>query len=65
MPCPMVSATGDRAQVARGLSSLIERYAPDELILSSAMHDPAARLRSHEIAMEALQGEALAEHARR
>ncbi|SFD84355.1 MULTISPECIES: LLM class flavin-dependent oxidoreductase [Salipiger] len=60
-----ISATGDRAQVARGLSSLIERYAPDELILSSAMHDPAARLRSHEIAMEALQGEALAEHARR
>jgi len=51
-----VSATGDPAQVSAGLERLIERYRPDELILSSAMHDPRARQRSYAIAMDALQG---------
>ena len=48
--------SGDPAQVSAGLSRLIERYRPDELILSSAMHDPKARQRSYAIAMDALQG---------
>ncbi|EEX15362.1 luciferase family protein [Citreicella sp. SE45] len=50
-----VSATGDPGQVATGLARLIDRYQPDELILSSAMHDPAARRRSYEIAMDAMK----------
>ncbi|MBN9890254.1 LLM class flavin-dependent oxidoreductase [Salipiger abyssi] len=49
-----VSATGTRAQVAEGLSQLIARYRPDELILSSAIHDPEARKHSYALAMQAL-----------
>lgn len=50
-----IAATGTRAQVAEGLAQLIARYRPDELILSSAIHDPEARKHSYAIAMQALQ----------
>lgn len=49
-----VSATGTEADVAKGLSGLIERYQPDEVILTGMIHDPAARRRSFEIAAAAM-----------
>ena len=49
-----VSATGAEADVAKGLSGLIERYQPDEVILTGMIHDPAARRRSFEIAAAAM-----------
>jgi luciferase family oxidoreductase group 1 len=49
-----VSATGSPATVRRELERLIARHAPDELILTGQIHDHAARLRSFEIAAEAL-----------
>jgi luciferase family oxidoreductase group 1 len=48
------SAVGSPASVADGLAALIERFAPDELILTGQIHDHAARLRSFEIAAEIL-----------
>ena len=50
-----VSALGTRAQVAKGLSALIERYRPDEMILTGMIHDHAARRRSFEIAAGAMK----------
>ncbi len=50
-----ISAVGDQAEVARGLRGLIDTYKPDELLLSSAIHDPDARRRSYEITMQALR----------
>ncbi|WP_343503922.1 LLM class flavin-dependent oxidoreductase [Alloyangia pacifica] len=49
-----VSAAGDRDKVGEELEALIARYQPDELILTGMIHDPAARLRSFEIAAEVL-----------
>ena len=49
-----VQATGSPATVRAGLAALIERHRPDELILTAQIHDHAARLRSFEIAAEAL-----------
>ena len=37
------------------LAALIARHRPDELILTGQIHDHAARLRSFEIAAEALR----------
>ncbi|EPX76229.1 LLM class flavin-dependent oxidoreductase [Salipiger mucosus] len=51
-----VSATGTEAQVAEQLGAIIDRYRPDELILSGAAHDNTARMRSYEIAASALRG---------
>jgi luciferase family oxidoreductase group 1 len=51
-----VTAVGDPGQVSRQLDQLIERYRPDELILTGMIHDPAARKRSFGIAAEALAG---------
>ena len=50
-----VSAVGAPDTVRARLKALIERHQPDELILSSAVHDHAARLRSFEIAAEVLR----------
>ena len=36
------------------IAGFVERHAPDELILTGQIHDHAARLRSFEIAAEAL-----------
>ncbi|SLN49335.1 Limonene 1,2-monooxygenase [Roseivivax jejudonensis] len=49
-----VSATGGPSKVERELDALIARHAPDEVILTSQIHDPAARLASCEIAAEAM-----------
>ena len=50
-----VSATGSKVSVRRQLSDLIDRYEPDEVILSGQIHDPAARIKSFEIAAEVMR----------
>ena len=50
-----ISATGSPDRVAAELSALIDRHRPDEVILTGQIHDHAARLRSFEIAAEAMQ----------
>lgn len=49
-----VSAVGSPGTVRRELSAFIEAYRPDEVILTGQIHDHAKRLRSFEIAAEAL-----------
>ena len=48
------SATGSMVSVKKQLEALIERYQPDEIILSGMIHNHSARVRSFEIAAEAL-----------
>ena len=48
------SATGSLANVKEQLETLIERYQPDEIILSGMIHNHSARVRSFEIAAKAL-----------
>jgi luciferase family oxidoreductase group 1 len=48
-----IAAVGTPEQVRTQLAALIERYRPDELILSGQIHDPKARLTSFEIAADA------------
>ncbi len=50
-----VSAVGSPASVRAALRALIERHQPDELILTGQIHDHGARLRSFEIAAEAME----------
>ncbi|MEI4471824.1 LLM class flavin-dependent oxidoreductase [Frigidibacter sp. MR17.24] len=50
-----VTATGAPATIARELQALVDRYEPDEVILTGQIHDPAKRRRSFEIAAEAMQ----------
>ena len=38
----------------RGLSQIVARYRPDELMVTGMIHDHAARVRSFEIAAAAL-----------
>ena len=49
-----VSATGSPATVRRDLEHLVDRYEPDEVILTGQIHDHDARLRSFEIAASSL-----------
>ncbi|TMV12932.1 LLM class flavin-dependent oxidoreductase [Arenibacterium halophilum] len=49
-----VSVSGPVDSVHRGITELIDRYAPDEIIFNGQIHDHAARLRSFEIAAEAM-----------
>ena len=49
-----IAATGSPATVRAELAALIARHRPDEVILTGQIHDHAARLRSFEIATEAL-----------
>jgi luciferase family oxidoreductase group 1 len=49
------SATGSPATVRDALAAFVGRHAPDELILTGQIHDHAARLRSFEIAAEAMR----------
>ena len=49
------SATGSQMTVKHQLGTLIERYQPDELMVTGMIHDHAARVRSFEIAAEALK----------
>jgi luciferase family oxidoreductase group 1 len=51
-----VSAVGTGAEVRDQLAHLIARHAPDEVILTGTIHDHAARLRSFEIAADAMAG---------
>lgn len=51
-----VTAVGSPESVERQLSQMIERYQPDELILTGQIHDHAARLKSFEIAAKILAG---------
>jgi luciferase family oxidoreductase group 1 len=48
------SATGSAATVRKRLAALIGTYQPDELMITGMIHDPAARLRSFEIAADVL-----------
>jgi alkanesulfonate monooxygenase SsuD/methylene tetrahydromethanopterin reductase-like flavin-dependent oxidoreductase (luciferase family) len=48
------SATGSPETVRSELATLIERYQPEEVIVTGMIHDHAARLRSFAIAAEAL-----------
>ena len=58
-----VSATGSPASVAASLSSLIDTYRPDEVILTGQIHDHAARKRSFEIAAGVMQEIGARRHA--
>ncbi len=49
------SASGDAAQVRGQLAALIETYQPDELMVTGMIHDADARIRSFQIAAEALR----------
>ncbi|GAA3864562.1 LLM class flavin-dependent oxidoreductase [Celeribacter arenosi] len=49
-----VSATGTPAMVRDQFESLIATYQPDELMVTGMIHDPAARIRSFEMAAEVL-----------
>ncbi|TDE40724.1 LLM class flavin-dependent oxidoreductase [Antarcticimicrobium sediminis] len=51
-----VSATGTPDMVRDQTAALIARYQPDEVMISGQIHDPAARIRSFEIAAEVMQG---------
>jgi len=48
------SAVGSPATVRQQLTALIARYQPDEIMITGMMHDPAARVRSLQIAAEVL-----------
>ena len=50
-----IQATGSRNTVRRQLGDLVERYRPDELILTGQIHDHTRRRRSFEIAAETLK----------
>ena len=50
-----VSATGSAASVQVQLGQLIKRYQPDEVILTSQIHDHAARVKSLGIAAKIMQ----------
>ncbi|EKE43901.1 bacterial luciferase family protein [Oceaniovalibus guishaninsula JLT2003] len=51
-----ISAVGAPETVAAQMAALIERHAPDEVILTGQIHDPAARLHSFDIAAQVLRG---------
>ena len=48
------SATGSATTIHQQLGKIIEAYQPDELMVTGMIHDPAARIRSFEIAADAL-----------
>ena len=49
------SATGSAETVRREIGALAAKYQPDEMMVTGMIHDHAARLRSFEIAAEALR----------
>ncbi len=51
-----VSAVGSPSTVRDRLAELVETYRPDEIMLTGLIHDHRARVRSFEIAAEALTG---------
>ncbi len=50
------SATGSAESIERQLRSIMDKYQPDELIVTGMIHDHAARVRSFEIAADVLKG---------
>jgi len=50
------SAVGSVATVHEAIAAFVERTGADELIFAGSTFDPAARMRSLELAMEAVQG---------
>ncbi|WP_298496356.1 LLM class flavin-dependent oxidoreductase [uncultured Maritimibacter sp.] len=50
-----ITAVGGPKRVQSQLANLIERYRPDEIILTGMIHDHAARRRSFEIGAQAMQ----------
>ena len=48
------AAIGSPATVREHLAAFVARHQPDELIFTANIHDPAARLRSFELAMDAV-----------
>lgn len=50
-----ISAVGAPASVERKMAALVERYRPDEVILTGQIHDHAARLKSFQIAAHAMK----------
>lgn len=50
-----ISAVGSPETVHRQLSAFVERWRPDEVILTGQIHDHQARLRSFEIAADAMR----------
>lgn len=50
------SATGSAVTVRRDLTALIERFGPDEVMITGMIHDHTARLKSVTIAAEVLDG---------
>ena len=59
-----ISAVGGPASVQRQLAELVAKYQPDEVILTSQIHDHGARKRSVSIAAEALGDLAVADRSR-
>ena len=57
------SATGSPETVRRELAALVERYKPEEIMVTGMIHDHAARLRSFAIAAAALSDIAQASKA--
>lgn len=49
------SATGSRDTIHQQLGSILEKYQPDELMVTGMIHDPDARVRSFEIAADVLK----------
>ena len=49
-----VSAVGGPETVRRQLGALLDRYRPDEVMLTGMIHDPAKRIRSFQIAADAM-----------
>lgn len=50
-----ITAVGGPDKVASDLAALIDRYRPDEVILTGQIHEHAARLHSFEIAAMAMR----------
>lgn len=50
------AAVGAPATVRERVAAFVARHQPDELIFTANIHDPAARLRSFELAMDAVRG---------
>jgi len=49
------SATGSPETVRRQFAAILDRYKPDELMVTGMIHDHQARLRSFDIAAKALR----------
>jgi luciferase family oxidoreductase group 1 len=50
-----ISSCGGPEKLRQELSNLVARFAPDEVIITNMIHDPAKRMRSFEITADALK----------